>query len=329
MDLFKTLSLLGGLGLFIYGMKLMSDGLEASAGEKLRKGLQALAQNRFSAIALGAGITAAIHSSSATTIILIGLVNAGLLSFTQAIFVGMGANIGTTMTAQMTAFNLTETAPVILFAGIVMMVLVKNQSVQRVGQIIGGVGILFVGLNIMSEAVIPLRDWQPFREMLSSISHPLQGFLAGLAATCVLQSSTATMGIMQAFALQGIVELEQAVYVILGLNIGSCVTAILASMGGNKTARRTALSFLWFNIIGVAAFALLLPFLPVVDWVKSWSPGDPVRQLANFHTFFNIVNTLLLIGFPQVLVKISYRMIPGEDKKRKIELQMRRKTARI
>lgn len=318
MDFFKTLSLLGGLGLFLYGMKLMSDGLEAAAGERLRRGLQALAKNRFSAIALGAGITAAIHSSSATTIILIGLVNAGLLSFSQALFVGMGANIGTTMTAQMTAFDLTGTAPVILFCGIMMMLFTKNPGVVRVGQIIGGVGILFVGLNIMSEAVIPLRDWQPFRVLLSSCENPLQGLLAGIAVTCIIQSSTATMGILQACALQGIVGLDQAVYVILGLNIGSCVTAILASLGGNKTAKRTAVSFLWFNLIGVAAFLVLLPLFPVAEWVKSWSPGDPARQLANFHTFFNIVNTVLLIGFPQLLIKVSYMTVPGEDKRKMV-----------
>ena len=323
MDLFKTLSLFGGLGLFIYGMKLMSDGLEAAAGDKLKKGLQTLAKNRFSAIALGAGITAAIHSSSATTVILIGLVNAGLLSFSQAIFVGMGANIGTTMTAQMTAFSLTNMAPVILFAGIVMMLLAKNQNVRRAGQIIGGIGILFVGLQIMSEAVIPLRDWQPFRVLLTSFANPLQGLLAGLAVTCIIQSSTATMGILQACALQGIMGLDAAVYVILGLNIGSCLTAILASLGGNRTAKRTAVSFLCFNLIGVAAFALLLPLFPVVDWVESWSPGDPVRQLANFHTFFNIVNTVILIGFPQLLVKASYILIPGENLKKKHTLRLR------
>jgi phosphate:Na+ symporter len=322
MDFFKLISLFGGLGLFLYGMKLMSDGLEAAAGKRLRKGLQALAKNRFSAIALGTGITAAIHSSSATTIILIGMVNAGLLSFSQAIFVGMGANIGTTVTAQMTAFDLTGTAPVILFCGIVMMIFFKNQGVRRVGQIIGGVGILFVGLQIMSEAVIPLRDWQPFREILFSFSDPIQGLLAGLAVTCVIQSSTATMGILQACALQGLIGLDQAVYVILGLNIGTCLTAIIASLGGNKTAKRTALSFLGFNIIGVAAFLLLLPLFPVADWVESWSPGDPVRQIANFHTFFNIVNTLLLIGCPQLLVKVSYLMIPGEDEKEKSLMQV-------
>ncbi len=313
MDLLKMLSLFGGLGLFIYGMKLMSDGLEAAAGERLRRGLQALAKNRWSAIALGAGITAAIHSSGATTIIVIGLVNAGLLTFAQAIFIGMGANIGTTMTAQMTAFNLQSAAPVILFAGIVMMLLIRNPGVKRAGQIVAGMGILFVGLNIMSEAVIPLQEWEPFRGLLLKFSDPLHGFLAGLLVTCAIQSSTATMGILQAFAIQGIMGLDQAVYVILGLNIGSCVTAILACLGGNKTAKRTAVSFLWFNIIGVAAFALILPVFPVAEWVKSWSPGDTARQIANFHTFFNIFNTVLLVGFPQILAKVSYWMIPGED----------------
>jgi phosphate:Na+ symporter len=316
MEFVEILSLFGGLGLFLYGMKLMSDSLEAAAGDKLRKGLETLTSNRFAAVGLGAGVTAVIQSSSATTVMLIGFVNASLMTMTQAVFVGMGANIGTTVTAQMVAFKITSLAPAILFAGIVMLLFFKKRNVQRIGQIIGGLGILFVGMNIMSEAVAPLREWQPFIDLLSSFQNPMVGLLAGLLVTMAIQSSSATMGIMQAFALQGIVGLDSAVYVILGLNLGTCITAILASLSAGKTAKRTAVAFLLFNIIGMAVFSVLLHFLPIVDWVKSWTPNDPVRQLANFHTLFNVATTAMLIGFPQVLVRASYFIVRGEDKKK-------------
>lgn len=316
MEFVEILSLFGGLGLFLYGMKLMSDSLEAAAGDKLRKGLETLTSNRFAAVGLGAGVTAVIQSSSATTVMLIGFVNASLMTMTQAVFVGMGANIGTTVTAQMVAFKITSLAPAILFAGIVMLLFSKKRNVQRIGQIIGGLGILFVGMNIMSEAVAPLREYQPFIDLLSSFQTPVVGLLAGLLVTMAIQSSSATMGIMQAFALQGIIGLDSAVYVILGLNLGTCITAILASLTAGKTAKRTAVAFLFFNIIGMAVFSVLLHFLPIVDWVKSWTPNDPVRQLANFHTLFNVVTTAMLIGFPQVLVRASYFIVRGEDKKK-------------
>ncbi len=316
MEFVEILALFGGLGLFLYGMKLMSDSLEAAAGDKLRRGLETLTSNRFAAVGLGAGVTAIIQSSSATTVMLVGFVNASLMTMTQAVFVGMGANIGTTVTAQMIAFKITSLAPAILFAGIVMMLFFKKRNVQRIGQIIGGLGILFVGMNIMSEAVAPLREWQPFIDLLSSFQNPLTGLLAGLLVTMVIQSSSATMGIMQAFALQGIIGLDSAVYVILGLNLGTCITAILASLSAGKTAKRTAVAFLFFNIIGTAVFSVLLAFLPIVDWVKSWTPDDTVRQLANFHTLFNVVTTGMLIGFPQVLIRAANFFIRGEDKKR-------------
>ena len=316
MEFVEILALFGGLGLFLFGMKLMSDGLEAAAGDKLRKGLETLTSNRFAAVGLGAGVTAIIQSSSATTVMVIGFVNAGLMTMSQGIFVGMGANIGTTVTAQMVAFKITSFAPAILFAGVVMMLFFKRRNVQRIGQIIGGLGILFVGMNIMSQAVLPLKEWEPFINMLSSFSSPLTGLLAGLLVTMVIQSSSATMGIMQAFALQGIIGLDSAVFVILGLNLGTCITAILASLSAGKTAKRTAVAFLFFNIIGVGIFSVLLAVFPIVDWVKSWSPDNPVRQLANFHTFFNIITMAILIWFPQVLVKASAFIIRGEDKKK-------------
>lgn len=316
MDLFEFLMLLGGLGLFLYGMKLMSDGLEAAAGDKLRVYLEKLTTNRFAAVGVGAGVTAVIQSSSATTVMLIGFVNAGLMTIQQSVFVGMGANIGTTMTAQLVAFKITDWAPLILFAGVLMLLFGKKRQIKRIGQIIGGLGILFFGMNVMSEAVIPLREWEPFVDLLSSFSNPAVGILAGALVTCAIQSSSATMGIMQAFAMQGIVGLEQGMYVCLGANIGTCITALLASLGTSRTAKRTAVAFLIFNLIGVGIFSVLLNVLPIQQWVYSWTPNDPVRQLANFHTLFNVLTTCCLIGFPNVLVKLSGYIVRGKDKER-------------
>ena len=306
--------LIGGLGLFLYGMKLMSDGLEAAAGDKLRTGLELMTKNRFSALGLGAGVTAVIQSSSATTVMVVGFVNAGLMSLTQAINVGIGANIGTTITAQIVALKVTQFAPIVLFAGVVIMLFVKKRSVRRIGEIIGGLGILLFGMELMSEAVAPLREYQPFIDLLSSFQNPWIGLAAGLAVTAIIQSSSATMGIIQAFAMQGVMGLDSAVYVILGLNIGTCVTAILASISGTKTAKRTAVALLFFNIIGAFIFMVAMRFLPIVDWIKSWTPGSPVNQLANFHTFYNVVCAFIFIGIPQVLTKLSYFFVRGEDK---------------
>ncbi|MDL2236539.1 Na/Pi cotransporter family protein [Christensenellaceae bacterium OttesenSCG-928-K19] len=322
MDFWTIAMLLGGLGLFLYGMKLMSDGLEAMAGDKLRNSLELFTKNRFAAVGVGAGVTAVIQSSSATTVMLVGFINAGLMTLTQALYVGMGANIGTTVTAQIVAFKITKIAPLILFVGVLIMMFVKKRSVRRLGEIIGGLGILFFGMNVMSEAMEPLKTFQPFIDMLATIEEPGIGILAGAGVTAVIQSSSATMGIVQSFAMQDIMTLDSAVYLILGLNIGTCITAILASLGGTKTAKRMALALLLFNIFGVAIFMVLLQLLPIVDWVKSWSPDEPVRQLANFHTFFNVITTVIFIFIPWVLTKLSYIFIRGEDKKlegRKLE----------
>lgn len=315
MDFWLIAALLGGLGLFLYGMKLMSDGLEAAAGDKLRNGLERLTKNRFAAIGVGAGVTAVIQSSSATTVMVVGFVNAGLMSLTQALFVGMGANIGTTITAQIVAFNITKVAPLILFAGVIIMMFVKKRSVRRIGEVIGGLGILFFGMNVMSTSLAPLKDFEPFVQLLSTFDNPWIGLLAGAAVTAVIQSSSATMGIIQAFAIQGVMGLDSAVFVILGLNIGTCVTALIASIGGTKTAKRTAVALLFFNVIGAFIFMGLMQFLPIVDWVKSWSPGNAARQFANFHTFFNIVTTVIFVAIPSVLTKISYLIVRGEDQK--------------
>lgn len=315
MDFWIIAKMLGGLGLFLFGMKLMSEGLEAITGDKLRDGLEKMTKNRFAAVGVGAGVTAVIQSSSATIVMIVGFVNAGMMTLVQAINVGMGANIGTTITAQIVAFNIMEIAPAILFAGILMILFAKKRSMRRLGEIIGGLGILFFGMNYMSEAFAPLREYPEFVNALASFENPWLGLLVGLAFTAAMQSSSATMGIAQAFAMQGVLSLDAAVYLILGFNIGACITAILASLGGTKTAKRTAVALLFFNIIGVMVFMLLLQITPLIDWVKSWSPDEPVRQLANFHTVFNLVTTGIFLCFPHILAKMATAVIPGEDEK--------------
>lgn len=315
MDIFSVFLLLGGLGLFIYGMKLMSDGLEAAAGNKLRRWLELFTKNRFAGVAVGTGVTIVTQSSSATTVMVIGFVNAGLITLKQAVSILMGANIGTTVTAQIIAFKLSSITPIFLFLGVIMMMFLKDKSVQKIGQIIAGFGILFMGMTLMSEATAPLKDWEPFVNLLATFSNPLIGILAGALFTAVIQASGATMAILLALASTGVITLDNSMYVILGLNIGTCITAILASLGANKTSKRTAVVHVLFNVFGTIIFLILMAVLPIRDWIYKLSPDSVERQLANFHMFFNIVTTLVLIWFPQLLIKISYLVVRGEDKK--------------
>lgn len=313
--------LLGGLGLFLYGMQLMSEGLEALTGDKLRDGLAKLTDNRFAAVAVGAGVTAVIQSSSATSVMVVGFVNAGLMTLAAAINVCMGANIGTTVTAQIVAINVTQYAPLILFAGVSMMFFFKKRSIKRAGQIIGGLGLVFFGMSTMSAAMAPLRDNPDFIHLLASFRNPWIGILAGVGVTAVLQSSSAMMGIVQAFAMQDVLGLDTAVYLILGLNIGACVTPMLAAIGGSKTAKRTAIGILFFNIIGAFVFLALAQWTPLVSWVEAWTPDEPVRQLANFHTLFNVLTTAFFLIFPKVLPRVAMLIIPGEDFKMGSQLE--------
>lgn len=248
MDFFMIVSLLGGLGLFLYGMNLMSEGLETMAGDKLRDVLAKLTSSRFAAVGVGAGVTAVIQSSSATSVMVVGFVNAGLMTLSQAINVCMGANIGTTITAQIVAFNVTQYSPLILFVGVIVMFFGKKRTMKRTGQIIAGLGLIFFGMMTMSNAMAPLRDNPQFVSLLSSFKNPWIGIVAGVLITAVLQSSSAMMGIAQAFAMQGVLGLDTAVFLILGLNIGACVTPSLQRSGAAKRQCALPLEF-WPSIL--------------------------------------------------------------------------------
>jgi phosphate:Na+ symporter len=321
--------LLGGLGMFLYGMKMMSDGLENVAGDRMRRILEVLTANRFAAVGVGAGVTALVQSSSATTVMVVGFVNAGLMSLLQATGVIMGANIGTTITAQLIAFKLSDVAPVILFAGMLMTVFVKKRKISRIGDIVLGFGILFVGLSLMSEAMKPLQENEAFRNFLINFKNPIVGVLIGAVFTAVIQSSSASVGILQALAVSGLIGLDAAVFVILGQNIGTCVTAIISAIGTNANSKRTAGIHLMFNIIGTIFYLILIMLFPgIVDAVESISPANVSRQIANFHTLFNVSVTILLFPFANLMVSLIKRIIPerkteGDAEKRLIYLDDR------
>ncbi|PKM84874.1 MAG: sodium-dependent phosphate transporter [Firmicutes bacterium HGW-Firmicutes-11] len=306
-----VVTLLGGLGMFLYGMKMMSDGLEAVAGDRMRRTLEILTTNRLAAVGVGAGITAVVQSSSATTVMVVGFVNAGLMSLAQATGVIMGANIGTTVTAQLIAFKLTDIAPAIVFIGMILVVFLRKKKLNRIGYVVLGFGLLFVGLATMSHAMEPLRDVPEFREFLINFNNPLVGILVGTVFTVIVQSSSASVGILQSFAMLGLIDLDSAIFVILGQNIGTCFTAVFAAIGTGPNSKRTAGIHLLFNIIGSIVFLVIVLLAPgISDLVESFSPNDVTRQIANFHTIFNITVTILLFPFANYLVRLVTRLIP-------------------
>lgn len=307
------LPFLGGLGLFLFGMKMLSENLEKTAGSKLRRMMDIMTSNRFAGVAVGTVFTMAIQSSSATTVMVVGFVNAGLMTLMQAAGVILGADIGTTITSQLIAFKLTDIAPLFLFAGVAMMFFVKkNKRAANIGAAIAGFGILFVGMAMMSSGLKPLAEMDQFTNILVLFENPLLGLLAGAFLTGIIQSSSASMGILLAMSMQGLVTLEGSVFIILGFNIGTCITALLACIGTNKMAKRAASLHLMFKIIGAAIFILLLQFLPITKWITALS-GDTTRQLAHFHTLFNLVMVAIMLPAIKYVVWLANKIIPGKD----------------
>lgn len=327
--------LFGGLGLFLFGMKIMSEGLQKVAGDKMRKILSALTANRFISTLVGLSVTAIIQSSSATTVMVVGFVNAGLMSLYQAIGVVLGANIGTTITAQLIAFKITAYALPAIGAGTALKLFSRNRKWVYAGEILLGFGILFFGLATMKEAFEPVKTSVEFRDMFLLVGdHYLLGVFIGAVLTIIVQSSTATLGITLALATSGIISFEASVVLILGENIGTTITANLAAIGTNLAARRTALAHFLFNLIGVAYMVAFLPiFMNLVDMITpgaadfvietqnqaasfGGSVGDKpfiARHIANTHTLFNIINTLIFLPMIGILAKLSTLLIRGED----------------
>lgn len=315
MNLQLILSLLGGLALFLYGMQMMSNGLEAAAGNRMKDILERLTSNRILGVLVGAGITAVIQSSSATTVMVVGFVNSGLMTLNQAVWIIMGANIGTTITGQLIALDIGAIAPLIAFVGVAVMMFVKNRKWQHVGGIIAGLGVLFIGMGMMSDAMMPLRDSEGFIRIMTRFANPAVGILAGMIFTAIIQSSSASVGILQALAVSGLIGLDSAVFVLFGQNIGTCITAVLAAIGTNRNAKRTTIIHLLFNVIGTAVFVAVCLLTPFTRWMMNTAPDNPAAQIANVHTTFNVVTTLLLLPFGELLAKAAEKILP--DKKQK------------
>ena len=284
MQLANVLSLLGGLALFLYGMHMMSSGLEAAAGNRMKSILEKLTANRFLGVAVGAGITAVIQSSSATTVMVVGFVNSGLMSLRQAVWIIMGANIGTTITGQLIALDVGALAPLMAFAGVALVVFFKNPKLHNYGSIVAGLGVLFIGMDMMSAAMKPLADEPAFVSLMTRFENPLLGILAGAVFTALIQSSSASVGILQALAASGAISFSSAVFVLFGQNIGTCITAVLASIGTSRNAKRTTLIHLMFNIIGTIIFTIVCVLFPLPALVASFTPENIPGQIANMHT---------------------------------------------
>ena len=316
MKLTDLIGLLCGLGLFLYGMQMMSSGLEAAAGKRMKKILEKLTANRFLGVGVGAVITAVIQSSSATTVMVVGLVTSGKMPLQQAVWIIMGANVGTTITGQLIALDVGAIAPLFAFIGVAFIVFLKNEKLHHYGKIIAGLGILFIGMDMMSAAMVPLRESETFVNIITRFSNPVLGILAGAIFTAIIQSSSASVGILQALASSGVIGLPQAVYVLFGQNIGTCITAVLASIGTSRVAKRTTIIHLLFNIIGTTLFTIICILTPFTTLVEGFTPNNVSAQIANMHTIFNITTTILLIPFGTYLAKLATRILPDLPEER-------------
>lgn len=310
--------LLGGLGLFLYGMNMMGDGLESAAGSKLKFILEKVTSNPFSAVLVGAAVTGIIQSSSATTVMVVGFVNSGILNLVQATGIIMGANIGTTVTAFLVSINIDALVPILLFAGSMLVLISGGGKRRHVAMIILGFGILLFGMETMSTAMYPLRNSETFKNLIVTLGQRWYlGLLLGLAITLLIQSSSATTGILIALTQTGNITIEIAFPIVLGANIGTCITALLSSITANRTAKQAAVVHLLFNVIGAAIF---LPFGPLlIQLVKIISPASVPLEISFIHLIFNTLNTLLLLPFSGTLIRMS-QFIVGKDAEKPAEI---------
>lgn len=316
MSVANILSMAGGLGLFLFGIRTMGDGLENAAGAKLKRMLEVLTGNRFLAVLVGFVVTAIIQSSTATTVMVVGFVNAGMMSLAQAVGVIMGANIGTTVTSLLIALNFSSVAAASVLVGVILMLASKKTVVKNLGAIFTGFGLLFLGIDMMSDSMAPLRDSAGFMNFIVTVSEsplrPLFGIILGIVMTAVLQSSSASVGVLQTLAMQGLVPLKFSVFVLFGQNIGTCLTALFSTVGAKKNSKRAAVIHLLFNLIGTGIFILIALLTPYVEWIEKLSP-DPMAQIAISHIVFNIVSTVVMFPFAKALVKLSCLLVPGKD----------------
>lgn len=326
MDFFSVLALLGGLAIFLYGMNLMGDGLAKVAGGKLERILETLTSNPIRAVLLGMGVTAVIQSSSATTVMVVGFVNSGIMKLSQVVGIIMGANIGTTVTSWILSltgiqsdnfiiqlFKPTSFSPILALIGVVLIMFTKSQKKKDVGAILVGFAILMYGMNAMSGAVEPLAEVPEFTGMLVKFSNPILGVVAGAVLTAIIQSSSASVGILQALSTTGAITYSAAIPIILGQNIGTCITAFLSSVGGSKNARRTAMVHFYFNLIGSILFLIGIYAIQYTVGFSFWDNAIDKGGIANFHTLFNLTCTVLFLPFTGLLVKLATASVPAEE----------------
>lgn len=314
------LGLCSGMALFLYSIKITSGSLQTIAGDKLRNVLAKLTGNRFLGVAVGAGITALIQSSTATSVMAVGFVNAGLMDLHQALWVIMGANIGTNITSQLIAFDVGAFAPIVALLGTFFCLLTKDKKLRSIGEAIAGLGFIFVAMSLMKDSMAPLSELDIVKDIFSSINNPFIGIIVGIIFVIIIQSSAAGVGVLQAMAMSAsgaqLITLEQAMFIIFGLNIGTCVTAVFASIGGSRNATRAGMLHLLFNVIGTVIFTVAYYLLPVAEWVRALSPNDVARQFANMHLVFNVASTLILLPFGGLIVRLVKIIVPdkGGDK---------------
>ena len=327
------MGLFGGLAMFLFGMEQMSEGLKAAAGETLKDVLSRLTKNRFMGALTGAFVTAVLNSSSVTTVLVVGFISAGFMTLTQSVGIIMGANIGSTFTAQIVAFNVTQYALILVAIGFFMLFTGKAEKTRNYGSMVMGLGLVFYGMGVMGDAMLPLRSYQPFLDLMTSMENPLLGILVGAIFTGLVQSSAATTGIAIVMASSGLITLPAGIALAFGSNIGTCVTAILASMGKPVDAVRAAMVHVLFNIAGVLLWVMFIPQL--ADFIVAISPSSPElsgkaqmaadvpRQIANAHTVFNVANTLLFIGFTTFFARLAEKLVPERPVEEKIIIEPR------
>ena len=326
-----AMGLFGGLAMFLFGMEQMSEGLKAAAGETLKDILARLTKNRFMGAVTGAFVTAVLNSSSVTTVLVVGFISAGFMSLAQSVGVIMGANVGSTFTAQIVAFNITQYALIMVAAGFVMLFTGKAENTRHYGSMVMGLGLVFYGMGVMGDAMLPLRSYQPFLDLMVRMENPLLGILVGAVFTGLVQSSAATTGIAIVMAASGLITLPAGIALAFGANLGTCVTAVLASIGKPVAAVRAAVVHVLFNVAGVLVWVMFIPQL--ADLIVAISPASPElagkarmaaevpRQIANAHTVFNLVNTMLFIGFTGFFAKLAEKLVPDKPIQEKIIVQ--------
>lgn len=323
MTISEFFSMLGGLGFFMYGMRMMRENLEAAAGTAMPKLLKKLTRTPLRGFLAGTGITAAVQSSTAVTVLLVGFVDAGILSLSNTLWVILGANIGTTITGQLTAVDMGALAPLMAFLGIVLLLFAKKEKLLRMGGVLSGVGMMFLGLSMVEGAMAPLGEEEWFLSLLVKCQSPLAGILAGTIFTALLQSSAASVGILQMLAKNGLIGIHQSIYMVFGQNMGTCFTALLASTGTSVNARRTAVLHLLINVLGTVTFLGAARLLPLAEWVSWLAPTDPARQIAHAHTLFNVISSLALLPLGTFLLNLTRWLVPEEKQGRIFQRRQR------